>query len=178
MDTVAQSKTRHSSGVMKAEHELRRLSILHASLGRQAVLHWGGSVSCADPFSKHGAPKVCSGHKTEPLLSLKRGLGTSSQAEEAEREGSWGRLLAAFSVWSSEDHFGKKEVFPCETQTERRQKNALLLVHTHTHTHARQTPNMIIRLLHIHADFYKGRTSQSCRWNVFCGRTQICFTME
>lgn len=34
-------------------------------------------------------------------MGLKRGLGSSSQAEEAEREGSWGRLLAEFRgpIW-------------------------------------------------------------------------------
>lgn len=111
MDAVAQAKTRHGSGVMKAEREPRRLSILHATVMRQAVLQWG-----TDSFSKHEAPQKCV-QSTKQRMSLKRGLGTSGQAEEAEREGSWGRLLAAFSVRSSEDHFGKKEVFPCETQT-------------------------------------------------------------
>lgn len=84
-----------------------------------------------------------------------------SWAEEAEQEGSWGRLLAAFFVRSSEDRFWEEEKYSHVKLKPKEGRKMPCSWLAHTHTRTRQTSSDIIRLVHIHADLYKGRTLQS-----------------
>lgn len=100
--------------------------------------------------------------------------------KEAEREGSWGRLLAGQSDRFREDKTCST-FFPCETQTYTRHHPPPTPVLTHTctrtHTQPLQTSHVTIRLVHKHADLYKGRTLRSHAdgtFRYFCRVTQIC----
>lgn len=121
----------------------------------------------SDLFGKYQVAKLCPVHKTDEFEE--RPWHILVRAEEAESEGSWGRLLAALSVRSSEDRFWEEEEYS-HVKVKAKEGRKMLcswLAHTytrsraHTQAHRCQTSTMIIRLVHIHADLYKGRILQS-----------------
>ena len=129
------------------------------------------------------------------LMSVKTGLGTERSLsrvirnllKEAEREGSWGRLFGSFLFFfwpEGGNDLTCSTIFspPCETKKQGRKKTCRSnSERTRMHTYnTRTTPVRpdTIRLVHKHADLYKGRTLQSHAdgmFRYFCSLTQMCF---
>ncbi len=81
--------------------------------------------------------------------------------KEAEREGSWGRLLAACSDRSLVDRFGEERTYSTFSHVKHKPKQGRktllgLLTHTHAHINTHTAPSDFqhdtIRLVHKHAD--------------------------
>lgn len=168
--------------------------------------HCSGGVICrftrVRQISKHEASKWIAWAKRGGRYTKKSGpldgeddggLGTERSLsrvirnllKEAEREGSWGRLFGSFFFffWPELLKGGERSdllhvSFPPPMWSQKQgRKNASLRLWTHTHAHNPVRPDTI-RLVHKHADLYKGRTLQSHAdgmFRYFCSLTQMCF---
>lgn len=153
-----------------------------------AVALGGGAPVSSDLFGKYQVAKLCPVHKRERPMSLKRGLGTSSseqrrQSEKAAGVGFWQLFLSGVK----RTVFGKKRSIPTwKSNLKKAEKCSAPGSHTHWDTHVRAHTHT--QVSDIHHDHQTGthtcrlvqrqNFTKSCRWNVSCSLTPICFTVE